>query len=74
MTWQRVTQRKKCLSLNENFIITLLFLKGGATKLPKIIFVSATKIGEDATNVLNCYFSKQMYPLAHQIKYLHVEN
>ena len=39
---------------------------------PKTIFVStATKIAEDATNILKCYFSKQMYPLT---RHLHVEN
>ena len=31
-------------------------------------------MGEGTTNILNYYFSKQMYPLAHQTKYLHVEN
>ena len=36
-------------------------------------FVSATKIGENVTNILNCYFSKQIYPLTHQTKYVHAE-
>ena len=27
-----------------------------------------------ATNILKCYFSKQIYNLAHQTKYLHIEN
>ena len=45
-----------------------------ATKLqPKIIVVSAKKI-ENVTKILTCYFSKQIYPLAHQTKNLHVEN
>ena len=47
----------------------------GATKLSSTItFVSATKIGENLTNILNYYFSKQIYPLVHQAKDLHVEN
>ena len=41
---------------------------------PKIIFVSATKIGENITNILHCYFSEQIYLLAHQTKHLHVED
>ena len=42
-----------------------------ATKLsPKIIFVSATKIGEITTNILNCYF----LCLSHQTKQIQIEN
>ena len=37
-------------------------------------FASTTKIGLNETNILNCHFSIQMYPLIHQTKYLHVEN
>ena len=40
----------------------------------KIIFVSTTKIGENVTNIVHCYFSKQIYPLAHQTKHLHVKD
>ena len=40
----------------------------------KIIFVSATKIDENTTNILNCYFSSQIHILAHQAKYLHLGN
>ena len=47
-----------------------LTIKGAMKLSPKIVFVFATKIGEDATKILNCYFSKQIYPLAHQTKYL----
>ena len=36
-------------------------------------FVSATKIGENVTNILNCYFSKQIYLLTHETKYVHQE-
>ena len=42
--------------------------------LPINIFASAIKIVENVTNILNCYFSKQVYHLAHQTKYLYVEN
>ena len=37
-------------------------------------FVSVTKIRQNITNMLNCYFSKNIYPLAHQTKYQQVEN
>ena len=36
--------------------------------------MSTTKIGGNRTNILNCYFSKYMYTLAHQTIYLHMEN
>ena len=26
------------------------------------------------TNILNCYFSKKLYPMTHETKYLHVES
>ena len=32
--------------------------------------MSATEIGGNTTNILNCYFSKQVYTLAHQTKSL----
>ena len=32
-------------------------IKGATKSYRKIIFVSATKIGENTTNILNCYFS-----------------
>ena len=38
----------------------------------KFFFSSATIIVENVTNI--CYSSKQIYPLAHQTKYLHVDN
>ena len=42
----------------------------GATKLyPTIIFVSATKISENVTNIWNCYFSNQIYSLTYQTKF-----
>ena len=34
---------------------------------PKFIIASATKTGKNVTNILNFYFSKQIYPLAHKI-------
>ena len=34
-------------------------------------FVSASKTGENTVNILNCYFSKWIYTLAPQTKYLH---
>ena len=37
--------------------IFFLFFKGAAKSYRKIFFVSATKIGENTTNILNCYFS-----------------
>ena len=44
-----------------------------ATKLQtKIMFVSATKIGENTTNFK--LFLKINYPLSHQNKYLNIEN
>ena len=48
------------------------YFKGATKSYWKIIFVSATKIGENTTNILNCYFSSQIHILAHQVKYLHV--
>ena len=36
------------------------------------LLLSATKISGNTTNILNCYFSKQIYTLAHQTKYLHM--
>ena len=41
-------------------------IKAAPKLQPKIIFVSITKIGENTTNILNCYFSKQIYTLRHQ--------
>ena len=38
-----------------------------------IFFMSNTKISENVTNNLICCFSKQIYNLAHQTKYKHVE-
>ena len=42
-------------------------LKGASKLQRKIIFVSATKIGENATNILNCYFSNEIHNLGHQL-------
>ena len=35
--------------------------------------MSATKIGENTTNILNCCFSQKIYILSHQIKYLYIK-
>ena len=43
-----------------------------ATKLYEI-FGSFTKISENKTNNLNCFFSKLIYTLVHQIKYIHAD-
>ena len=40
-----------------------LFLFKGTTKLSKIIFLSATIIGENTTNILKCCFPKEIYIL-----------
>ena len=41
----------------------------GATKLwPKVIFVSATKIGENTSNILNYCFSQWIYTLSQHRK------
>ena len=37
----------------------------------EIIFASSTKIGGNTTNILDSYFLKCIYTLAHQTKYLH---
>ena len=37
-------------------------------------YFSDTKIGENTTNILKCYLSKQIYTLAHQTKSLNIEN
>ena len=42
----------------------------GATKSQKIIFVSATKIGRNTTNILNCYFSSEYSLEKQQFKML----
>ena len=34
--------------------------------------MSAAKVGENANNILNYYFAKYFYTLAHQTKYLHL--
>ena len=49
-------------------------LKGATKSYRKIIFVSAAKIGEGITNILNCYFSSKIHILAHQTKYIHIGN
>ena len=36
--------------------------------------MSATKIGVNTNNILNCFFLKLIYTLAHQTKYLHMGN
>ena len=48
--------------------------KGAMKSYRKIIFVSTIKIGKNTTNIFNHYFSSYIYILAHQTKYLHVEN
>ena len=67
---------KEFISLYENgWLIRDLEYFKGVTKLQrKIIFVSATNIGRNTINILNYYFSKKIYTLAHQTKYLHIEN
>ena len=35
--------------------------------------MSASKIGKNTTNILTCYFSKWIFTLGHQTKYLHIE-
>ena len=40
----------------------------------KLFFVSTRKISENISKTLNCYFSNQIYTLAHQSKYLPVGN
>ena len=40
----------------------------------KLFFVSATKIGENITDILNCYFSTKIHILAYQTIYQHVGN
>ena len=38
-------------------LIETVPIKGDMKSYKKIVFVSATKIGEDTTNILNCCFS-----------------
>ena len=38
-------------------LIETVPIKGDMKSYEKIVFVSATKIGEDTTNILNCCFS-----------------
>ena len=40
----------------------------------KINFMSAIKLGENTNNILNSNFSKQIYTLVYQTKYVHIEN
>ena len=54
-------------ALNKKSVSREVLTFKGATKLyPKIVFVSATKIDENVTNILNCCFPKQIQTLAHQ--------
>ena len=46
--WNRLVNAK-------NWIV--LIIEGATKAYQKIIFVSTTKIGENTTNILNCYFS-----------------
>ena len=61
-----------------NKIYTWLLLKFLNSNLTKswreIIFVSATKIGKNTTNILNYYVSNEIHTLANQVKYLNVGN
>ena len=72
----RCTPRSETISGNRKpfkMMKNVLFI--GVTKLQsRIILLSTSTIGEGATNILICYFSKQLYLSAHQTKYLHVEN
>ena len=40
----------------------------------EIIFMSATKIGDNTSNILNYYFSKKICTSGHQTKYLHIDD
>ena len=40
----------------------------------KIFLCPAQELDGKKTNILNCYFSKKIYTLVHQAKYLHMEN
>ena len=48
----------------------LIVIKEATKSYRKIIFVSVTKIGENTTNILTCYFLSEIPILAHQTKYL----
>ena len=51
------SQKPRYLENETSFSIQIKKLIKGATKsYRKIIFVSATKIGENTSNILNCYF------------------
>ena len=50
------------------------YIKGTTKLKTKLIFVFATKIDENTTNIQNCCFSQQIYTLSHQTKYLYIEN
>ena len=48
--------------------------KGATKSYRKSMFVSATKIGKNTSNILNCCFSSQIHILAQQTNYLLEEN
>ena len=60
--WKSFTSAHCNYLRNFVFVTKFVFAKGvfvvkGATKSHWKIFVSATKIDENTTNILNCYFS-----------------
>ena len=65
------TKNKICSSCTNHQRPNFCHFQGAAKSQTTIIFASAIKIGGNPTNILNCYFSKQIYPSAHQTKYLH---
>ena len=66
---------KLVLLLRENCVSVMCLLLGSFVRnYKRKLFLSATKIGEITTKILNCYFLKYIYTLRHQANYLHIKN
>ena len=68
------SQNEEPKSNRQEILCKKVVFKGATKLLQKRIFAAATKIGKNLTNNINYCFSKQIYPLTHKTKYLHVEN
>ena len=64
-TWNPLFRRNQIFILKKNKFQSFCTVNGAMKLWAKIIFVSATQIGEYAVNILDCCFSQWIYPLSH---------